>query len=73
MLLLVQAPDFAKAVRAKRLLSEWRQVLDFQNQAFPNLLLAKVRLGSYYYVGLGETFYLPPHVQQALQDESPSS
>ena len=71
MLLLVQAPDFDKALRARRLLSKWRQILDFQNHAFPSLLLAKVRLSSYYYVGLGETFYLPPHVQQALQDEPP--
>ncbi|CAH0056140.1 unnamed protein product [Clonostachys solani] len=67
MLLLVQAPDFGKAVEANRLLMKLKQVLDHQHRAFPLFLLAKARLGSYFYVGLDETFYLPPHVQQALQ------
>ncbi|CAI6061482.1 unnamed protein product [Clonostachys chloroleuca] len=67
MLLLVQAPDFGKAVEANRLLMKWKQVLDHHHRAFPPFLLAKARLGSYYYVGLDEAFYLPPHVHQALQ------
>lgn len=66
-LLLVQAPDFSKACIAKQLLQRWRETLDSQCIAFPISSLAKVRLSSYFTAGLGETFHLPPHVEQALQ------
>lgn len=68
MLLLVQAPDFSKAVKAKQLLARWRQTLEHQSRVFPMSSLARVRLVAYYAVGLDETFHLPPHVQQALKE-----
>lgn len=66
-LLLIQAPDFNKASMAKQLLHRWRETLDSQCTVFPITSLAKVRLSSYYSVGLGETFQLPPHVEDALR------
>lgn len=66
-LLLIQAPDFNKASMAKLLLHRWRETLDSQCTVFPITSLAKVRLSSYYSVGLGETFQLPPHVEDALR------
>lgn len=68
-LLLVQAPDLPRAVKAKALLEKWRQLLRYQHRAFPLFLLAKLQLDCYYWNGLGETFHLSAHVQQALQQD----
>lgn len=69
-LLLVQAPDYPKACIAKQIVKRWREILDSHRSSFPISSLAQVRLASYYSIGLEETFHLPPHVQQAIQ-ESP--
>ncbi|KAJ3539112.1 hypothetical protein NM208_g5620 [Fusarium decemcellulare] len=69
-LLLVQAPDFPRAAKAKALLEKWRQLLRYQHKTFPPFLLAKLQLDCYYWNGLGETFHLSAHVHQALQQNT---
>lgn len=66
-LLLVQAPTAENVPRAKFMLESWRQTLRHQSKAFPILRLAMARLNSFYWGGLAETFCLPPHVQDAVQ------
>lgn len=66
MVLLVQAPSTENAVRAKQTLDRWRRNIRTKSQAFPVLSLARVRLDSYYWAGLSETFYLPSHVQEVI-------
>ncbi|KAF4993339.1 hypothetical protein FDECE_13454 [Fusarium decemcellulare] len=67
MLLLIQAPNLTKAIKAKELLLTWRRILDYRYKAFRPFAPAKFRLGAYYQKGLENTFILPPHVDQALQ------
>lgn len=66
MALLVQAPSVENAVRAKQTLDTWRLNLRTKSKAFPVLALATVRLDSYYWTGLSNSFHLPPHVQEVI-------
>lgn len=66
-LLLVQAPSAEGARRARWMLEGWRDTLRHQSRAFPILRLAMARLNAFYWGGgLGETFCLPPHVQDVV-------
>ncbi|KAJ6119160.1 hypothetical protein N7523_003440 [Penicillium sp. IBT 18751x] len=64
MLLLVQAPNIAHAIRGKQLVESWLQVLRCQSQSFPLVKLGLARLDALHWAGLAETFVLPSHVQQ---------
>ena len=66
MLLLVQAPNVAHAIRGKHLVDSWLQVLRCQSQSFPLVKLGLARLDALHWAGLGNTFVLPLHVQQAI-------
>jgi hypothetical protein len=55
------------AVRARALLAKWQHIVLYRHKSFPLFTLAKARLDAYYWNGLGETFNLPAHVQQAVQ------
>lgn len=66
-LLLVQAPDFLRAVKANDLLGKWRNLLRYGHKTFPHFLWAKLQLDGYYFNGLDKTFHLTPHVLQAVQ------
>ncbi|KAJ5571505.1 hypothetical protein N7535_005165 [Penicillium sp. DV-2018c] len=66
MLLLVQAPNVAHAARGKHLVDSWLQVLRCQSQSFPLVKLGLARLDALHWAGLGNTFVLPPHVQEAI-------
>ncbi|UNI15519.1 hypothetical protein JDV02_002046 [Purpureocillium takamizusanense] len=65
--LLIQAPDFPKAIKAKALLDKWQQLLRQRHKSFPFFSQGKVRLDSLSWSGLGGAFNLATHVQQALQ------
>ena len=67
MLLLVQAPTKEHAIRARRLLYMWRQVLRSQVQGSNLMNLGLVRLDGPHWAGLNRNFYLPPHVEDALE------
>lgn len=64
MLLLVQAPNMAHAIRGKQLVESWLQVLRCQSQSFPLVKLGLARLDALQWAGLAETFVLPSHVQE---------
>jgi hypothetical protein len=66
MLLLVQAPNVAHAARGKHLVDSWLQVLRCQSQSFPLVKLGLARLDALHWAGLGNTFVLPPHVQEVV-------
>lgn len=66
MLLLVQAPNLAHAIRGKHLVDSWLHVLRCQSQSFPLVKLGLARLDALHWTGLGNTFVLPLHVQEAL-------
>lgn len=66
MLLLVQAPNMAHAIRGKHLVDSWLQVLRCQSQSFPLVKLGLARLDALHWTGLGNTFVLPVHVQAAM-------
>jgi hypothetical protein len=66
MLLLVQAPNVAHAIRGKHLVDSWLQVLRCQSQSFPLVKLGLARLDALHWAGLGNTFVLPVHVQAAI-------
>lgn len=65
MLLLVQAPNTAHAIRGKQLVESWLQVLRCQSRSFPLVKLGLARLDALHWAGLEDTFVLPPHVQAA--------
>ena len=66
MLLLVQAPNAERAVKGKHLVDSWLRVLRCQSQSFPLTKLGLTRLDAMHWVGLGQTFVLPQHVQDIL-------
>ncbi|KAJ5296198.1 hypothetical protein PENANT_c021G03926 [Penicillium antarcticum] len=66
MLLLVQAPNGAHAIRAKHLVDSWLHVLRCQSQSFPLVKLGLARLDALHWAGLSNTFVLPLHVQEAI-------
>jgi hypothetical protein len=66
MLLLVQAPNGAHAIRAKYLVDSWLHVLRCQSQSFPLVKLGLARLDALHWAGLNNTFILPLHVQEAM-------
>lgn len=66
MLLLVQAPNISHAIRGRHLVDSWLQVLRCQSQSFPLVKLGLARLDALHWAGLGNTFVLPLHVQEAI-------
>lgn len=66
MLLLVQAPNAERAVKGKYLVDSWLRVLRCQSRSFPLMKLGLTRLDAMHWVGLGQTFVLPQHVQDIL-------
>ncbi|XHF99555.1 hypothetical protein AWENTII_003054 [Aspergillus wentii] len=68
MLLIVQAPSKDHAIRARRMLHMWKQALRSQSQGTELMNLALVRLDGIDWTGLSRNFYLPKHVEEALND-----
>lgn len=68
MLLLVQAPSKEHAIRARRLVHTWRQVLRNQSERSNLISLALVRLDGAHWNGLSRNYYLPKHVKEALDE-----
>lgn len=68
MLLLVVrvAPSRDHAIRARRLVYMWRQALRSQSKGCDLMDLALVRLDGIHWTGLSRNFYLPRHVEEAL-------
>lgn len=67
LLLLVQAPNSERAAKGKQLVDSWLRVLRCQCQSFPMMKLGLTRLDAMHWVGLGQTFVLPQHVQDVIQ------
>lgn len=72
MLLLVQAPNMAHAMRGKYLVESWLQVLRCQSPSFPLVKLGLARLDALQWGGLADTFMLPPHVQDIATNANAS-
>lgn len=68
MLLLVQAPNADRAVKGKHLVDSWLRVLRCQSQSFPMMKLGLTRLDAMHWAGLAQTFVLPQHVQDVIND-----
>lgn len=66
MLLLVQAPNAERAVKGKHLVDSWLRVLRTQSLSFSLMKLGLTRLDAMHWVGLGQTFVLPQHVQDII-------
>ncbi|KAL4932556.1 uncharacterized protein BDV17DRAFT_300677 [Aspergillus undulatus] len=64
LLLLVQAPSKEHAARAKKLLYMWQQALQSQSRGWDMMDLGLIRLNGPLGMGLGNTYYLPPHIQE---------
>ncbi|KAF9891763.1 hypothetical protein FE257_003244 [Aspergillus nanangensis] len=67
LLLLVQAPNAEHAAKGKQLVESWLRVLRCQSQSFPMMKLGLTRLDAVHWAGLGQTYVLPPHVQDVIQ------
>ncbi|KAL4940611.1 hypothetical protein BDV06DRAFT_230198 [Aspergillus oleicola] len=67
LLLLVQAPSKEHAMRAKKLLYAWQQALQSQSRGWDMMDLGLLRLNGPLGMGLGNTFYLPAHIQESLR------
>lgn len=69
LLLLVQSPTKDHAIRTKRLVHMWRQVLRSLSRSCGGLVnLGLVRLEGAHWVGLSGNYYLAQHVKEALDE-----
>ncbi|OJJ88404.1 Zn(II)2Cys6 transcription factor [Aspergillus glaucus CBS 516.65] len=69
LILVVQAPSRDHAIRARRLVYMWRQALRSQSKGCNLMDLALVRLDGIHWTGLSRNFYLPRHVEEALNTD----
>ncbi|PLB45786.1 fungal-specific transcription factor domain protein [Aspergillus steynii IBT 23096] len=70
LLLLIQAPNADRALKGKQLVESWLRVLRCQSQSFPMMKLGLTRLDAVHWVGLEQTFVLPGHVAEVIQNRA---